>query len=84
MDIGYFSKDYGQNLCLFDRNHDWYWQILYLSLKLKNTEHQYTIDALAQSTHSDCNTTLLRSHKIYWDITRSTEISQDLLRSHKI
>ena len=47
MDIGYFSKDYGQNLCLFDRNHDWYWQILYLSLKLKNTEHQYTIDAQA-------------------------------------
>ena len=27
---------------------------------------------------------LLRSHKIYWDLTRSTEISQDLLRSHKI
>ena len=23
----------------------------------KNTDHQYTIDALAQSTHSDCNTT---------------------------
>ena len=25
--------------------------------KRKNTEHQYTIDALAQSTQSDCNTT---------------------------
>ena len=27
---------------------------------------------------------ILRSHKIYWDVTRSIEISQDLLRSHKI
>ena len=27
---------------------------------------------------------ILRSHKIYWDLTRSTEISQDLLRSQKI
>ena len=64
---------------------------------LKNTEHQYIIDALASSSHSDYNTTywnitrsteisrdLLRSHEIYWDLTRSTEISQDLLRSHKI
>ena len=27
---------------------------------------------------------LLRSHKFYWDLTRSIEISQDLLRSQKI
>ena len=26
---------------------------------------------------------ILRSHKIFWDLTRSFEISQDLLRSHK-
>ena len=47
---------------------------------LKNTEYQYIIDALAQSTYSDYNVTY---NNIFWDPTRSTQISQDLLRSHK-
>ena len=34
-------------------------------------KHRYTQD-------------IQRSHKTFWDLTRSTEISQDLLRSHKI
>ena len=42
-----------------------------MALKLKNTEHQYIIDALAYSTNSDYNTTYFK-------------ISQDLPRSHKI
>ena len=50
----------------------------------KNTEHQYTIDALAQSKHSDYNSKvieilqdLLGSFKIFKDLTR-------FLRSFKI
>ena len=31
-----------------------------------------------------CQFEYLRYHNIYWDLTRCTEISQDLLRSHKI
>ena len=52
-------------------------------LKILNI-YLYTIDALAESAHFDYNTTFLRSHKISWDLTISTEVSQDLLRYHKI
>ena len=52
-------------------------------LKILNI-YLYTMDALAESAHFDYNTTFLRSHKISWDLTISTEVSQDLLRYHKI
>ena len=52
-------------------------------LKILNI-YLYTIDALLESAHFDYNTTFLRSHKISWDLTISTEVSQDLLRYHKI
>ena len=52
-------------------------------LKILNI-YLYTIDALLESAHFDYNTTFLRSHKIWWDLTISTEVSQDLLRYHKI
>ena len=50
------------------------WQSLEIAQLWENTEHQYIINALAQSTHPDHHTTShkiiikqsLRSNKIYW------------------
>ena len=50
-------------------------------IQKKNTEHQYIINALAQSTHS---VIFSRYNKIFWGLEWSTKIWHDLLRSHKI
>ena len=47
----------------------------------KNTEHQYTIDALAQSEHSDNKITLTNLTLL---IHRIIEIFQNFVRSDKI
>ena len=53
-----------------------------MKTQLKNTEHQYTIDALAQSRQSDNKITLTKLTLI--DGYRFVEIYQDLVRSDKI